>query len=162
MSYLVRKITRIKWLGEIKDNPFDIPADTITSELRSMHNTLSVWEIKQEESIEQAVIALATAGDRLDTIDVVWIPKNELQKKQIECVGTPGNTPIKDLQDTHIDLSNMNYFKIGLFAESIINNIAAQRIKRYTTKNLRRIFKAAIQDGMFSKADLPEKIREKL
>jgi len=163
MSYLVRKITRGKWLSDkTKDNPFDISSDAITADLRSRGNTLSVWEVEQEADIKEAVIALATAGDRLDTIDVVWIPKNELQEKQIECIDTPGNTPIKTLQNTHIDLSSMNYFKIGLFAESIINNIAAKRIKRYSAGDLKKLFKAAIQDGTLSKADLSEKIQETL
>lgn len=162
MSYLVRKITRTKWLVELADNPYDIPADTITGDLKSTRNTLSVWEVQQENDLKQAVLALASAGDRLDTIDIVWIPKDEIQDKNIDCDYTPGLTPIKSLQNTHIDLSDMNYRKLGLLAESIINNISIQRIKRYTKGDLKRLFNTAIQDGMFSKTDLPEKIQEKL
>lgn len=162
MSYLVRKIARTKWLLEIKDNPFDIPADTITSDLKSTSNTLSVWEVEQETDLTQAVIALVAAGDRLDTIDIVWMPKDEIDTKKINCDYTLGLTRIESLRKTHIDLSGMNYFKIGLFAESIISNIAAQRIKRYTKGELKKLLNKAIQDGIFLKTDLHEKIQEKL
>lgn len=163
MSFLVRKISRAKWSpSNINDNPFDIPSDTITKDLKSTTNTLSVWEVLNVSSIDEAVLAIVSSGDRIDTIDIVWIPKNELVSKKIDCISTPGATPITSLINNHVDLSNLTYFKIGLFAESIMNNISSSNIKRYNKSALKKLFNSSIQNGVFAKTDLPLRMQEDL
>jgi hypothetical protein len=149
MSYLVRKITRAKWSLDngIVDNPFDIPADAIVLDLKTTSNTLSVWEVQDEQSLDNAVLAIVSGGNQLDTIDVVWIEKNEIERKGVEYQSSKGITPIEHLVDTHIDLMKLNYFKMGLVAETITNTIADSKIKRYTKGEIKKLLNSAIESG---------------
>ena len=164
MSYFVRKITRAKWSlpSGVVDNPFDVPADVIAIDLKTSANTLSVWEIEDEVNLDDAVLAIASGGNKLDTIDIVWIEKIELEKKGVEFIASPGRTPIEYLVKTHLDLTGLNYFKIGLIAESITTKIASSKIKRYTTGELKKLFNAAIDKGLVEKSLLDEGIRKGL
>jgi hypothetical protein len=164
MSYLVRKIARAKWSppNDIADNPFDIPADAIANDLKTSANTLSVWEIENEQSLDDAVLAITCGGTQLDTIDIIWVEKKEIERKGVEYQQTPGITPIEDLADTHIDLTRLTYFKIGLVAETIINTIANGKIKRYIKAEIIKLINAAIQNGRVRKDQLGEGITKNL
>lgn len=164
MSYLVRKVTRAKWSppSGILDNPFDIPADVIAIDLKTSANTLSVWEISDEIDLDDAVLAIASGGNKLDTIDVVWIEKHELDRKGLEHIASPGRTPIEYLVNKHLDLTNLEYFKIGLVAESIASKIALNKIKRYSKGELKKLFNLAISKGLVEKNHLDEGIRNGL
>jgi hypothetical protein len=161
MPYFVRKISMVKWIPEenIADNPFDVSADAITADLRTKSNTLSVWQIENENNIEDAVLAIVSGFDKIDTFDVVWIEKEELDKRGIKFVQSPGDTPISHLVDTHIDLSFLNYYCVGLVAESIIDTIKSKRFKRYYKVDTKKLLKDAISNGILNINDLKEKIR---
>lgn len=166
MSYLVRKIARAKWTlpndNGIDDNPFDIAADAITIDLKTISNSLSVWEVKDEQSLDNAVLAIACAGNQLDTIDVVWIEKNEIEQKGLEYQASPGLTPVEHLVNTHIDLTKLTYYKIGLLAETINNRIADGKIKRYSKGEIKKLLNAAIQNGLVKKEQLLDSITKGL
>jgi hypothetical protein len=164
MSYFVRKYAKPKWIRTvIDDNPFDIPADVICSDLKTDGNTLSVWEIEDETKLEDAVLAITSDGDRLDTIDIIWIEKSEIEMKGVSYKQTPGKTPIKQLVDTHVDLCQLSYYKIGLVAESISEKVARDvQIKRYTQTDLKKIYKSAISNGVVDKDSLKPGISDKL
>jgi hypothetical protein len=164
MSYLVRKIARAKWSPPtgIEDNPFDIPADAIANDLKTSANTLSVWEIEDEKSLDNAVLAIASGGNQLDAIDIVWIEKQEIEQKGVDYQLSPGITPIEYLINTHIDLTKLTYFKIGLIAETIFNTISNGKIKRYTKGEIKKLINTAIQDGLVKKEQLVEGIAKGL
>ena len=85
MPYFVRKIARAKWSNEsITDNPFDIPADAITLDLKTFTNTLSVWEVTDEGKVGDAVLAIASGFDRIETFD--GLSRDELRF----CRAAPG------------------------------------------------------------------------
>ena len=163
MPYFVRKITRAKWPDEsITDNPFDIPADAITVDLKTSTNKLSVWEVTDEGEIGDAVLAIASGFDRIDRFDVVWIDITEIDRRGIKFIKSPGLTPVESLKNTHIDLSSLNYYYVGLFAESIIDTIRSEKIKRYSKGEIKKLLLTAIQEGKLNMDDLAEKIREEL
>jgi len=60
MALQVRKINKAKWLRADIVNSAEIPADAITNCLRTQQNNLSVWRIKSEDEIENAVIAISS------------------------------------------------------------------------------------------------------
>ena len=78
MSYLIRKIGQAKWKKQevLKGNP--VPADAITSCLRTSSNTLSTWEIDTLDSLNSAILAISTNVDYLETMDFVAIPKQNV------------------------------------------------------------------------------------
>lgn len=78
--FLARKITRAKWDTGQGLSAGEISADAVTSDLRTKENTLSFWNCRTETNgdVEDAVLAIAAAGDRLDRLDVVWLAYDEL------------------------------------------------------------------------------------
>lgn len=162
MGLLVRKINRNKWPNSNNINVFDICSDAITSCLRSSKNTLSVWKITTEQDLDEAVLALASNFQRLESIDVVLLDGQDLVKASVSIEQTKGITPVKDLEKTHFDLSELNYYKIGLVAEHIAQRIYFKKIKRYTITDLKNILKEAINNNRLSMDDLNESVRKKI
>ena len=161
MSLLIRKINRNKWLQADKI-PDDVSADAITGCMRTKSNALSVWEVSDENKIDEAVLAIVSAGDRLEAIDVVQIEREHIEKSKIDCIQTDGRTLVEDLVDTHIDLSNLAYKELGIIACHIVNKIRQEQIKRYTEGQIKKILRDAIQKERLETENLNESIRKKL
>ena len=161
MRLLVRKISKSKWTSG-DTVPEDIQADAITGCLRTHGNKLSVWAIQDESSIDEAFLALVAAGDRLDTIDVVQMNFEELQKDGFRCARTKGRTPVEDLVDTHLDICDLSYGKLGVIACYIANMVRNGKQVRRTVGELKEILRTAIAEGRLSEEELKEDIRKKL
>jgi len=159
MQLLVRKINRSKW-NNADNDVFKLASDAITSCLRTTRNTLSVWRIETENDLDDAVLAIASNFQKLETIDVVTLDGEYLVKVNVEHEQTDGITPVSDLVHNHFDLKNLNYYKIGLVAEHIIQRIQFNKIKRYTKKELESILKNAINQNRLRIEDLHESVVE--
>jgi hypothetical protein len=158
---LIRKIDRAKWMSgdTVKYPPC---ADAITNCLKTNGNTLSVWRINNESEIEEAVLAIVSGQDHLDTIDVVMLDDDYFVKCQISTEETEGRTPVEDLKKSHSNLSSLDFWTIGMVAEHIIENIKKNKIKRFTIASLKRIIKDAIAKNRLELSDLKENIQKKL
>ena len=60
----------------------EIPADAVTADLRTNGNSLSFWECGdgKKPDVEGAVLALASAQDRLEKVEMVWVAVEELRQ----------------------------------------------------------------------------------
>jgi len=162
MSLLVRKINRAKWpKDDIEDNP-EVSADAITHCLRTISNTLSVWQINNEHDLEKAVLAIVTTLDHLETIDIVILEAKYLNDYNIGIVATPGETPIEDLAEIHRDLAELTYSKLGTLKNHIVERIRANFFKRYTRTKVKKFIQTAIEEGKLELKDLKESVREKI
>ena len=162
MSLLIRKIKKSKWL-QGDEVPDDVPADAITGGcVRTQCNTLSVWEVQDENKIDEAVLAIVSAGHRLETIDVVPIEREHLEQNEIDCKQIPGRTEVKDLAETHIDLCNLAYRELGIIAYHIADKFRQGKVKRYRKKRLEEILRDAIQNKRLKITDLEDSISERL
>jgi hypothetical protein len=159
MQLLVRKINRSKW-NNADEDIFKLSSDAITSCLRSSRNTLSVWKIESESDLDEAVLALISNFQKLESIDIVTLDGDYLIKAMVEQEQTEGITPISDLVDSHYDLKNLNYYKIGIVAEHIIQRIKLNKVKRYTINELKRILKKAIEQHRLKIEDLHVSVAE--
>ena len=101
---LVRKITKSKWFQNDILNGAEVSADAITNCLKTTKNTLSVWRVDNEETIEEAALAIVANQQYLETIDVVLLDEEYFLKYQIKIENTEGNTIVEDLKNTHVDL----------------------------------------------------------
>lgn len=131
MALLVRKIARAKWPDVIC--PMDgIQGDAI-SDLRTRGNTLSVWRIDGLEELDEAILALAASSQTsaIENMCVVWIPEEEFVKNGILIDdGIKGDTIVKDLEETHRDLIQINYRSLGIISEIIMNEVISNHYKR--------------------------------
>jgi hypothetical protein len=157
MQLLVRKISRSKWNNSDED-VFKLSSDAITTCIRTSRNTLSVWKIETENDLDEAVLALASNFQKLETIDVVTLDGDYLIKASVEQEQTNGITPIADLINNHYDLKNLNYYKIGIVAEHIIQRLMLNKVKRYTIEELKAILKKAIKQDRLKIEDLNESV----
>jgi hypothetical protein len=158
---LIRKIDKAKWLnGDIPKEPPS--ADAITNDLKTTKNTLSVWRINDETELEEAVLAIVSGQDHLETIDVVMLDDDFFVKCNISTETTNGNTPVIDLVDTHRDLLSLDYWTIGMVAEHIIENIKKDKLKRFTKIKLKQIIKDAIGMKRLTLSDLTKDIQNKI
>jgi len=158
---LVRKIDKAKWMNG--DNINEPPtADAITGCLKTKGNTLSVWRINNETELEEAVLAIISGQDHLETIDVIVLEDDYFVKCEISTEETVGITPVVDLRDTHIDLCSLDWWTIGMVAEHIVESIKKDKLKRFTKAKLTEIIKNAIAKNRLEIDDLKEGIQKKI
>ena len=113
--FLARKIARAKWAAKDGLSESEIPADAVTADLKTQQNSLSFWRCPSDEKhdIEEAVLAIAAAGDRVDRLDIVWIADEELQADGQSLKDTAGRTPVTDMVAMHVDVSRLDYVRLG-------------------------------------------------
>nr|AAU82896.1 hypothetical protein GZ22D9_44 [uncultured archaeon GZfos22D9] len=165
MSLLVRKIDNAKWMqNDILNNDTfsveDVSADAITS-LKTSGNALSAWQVA-EEAIEDAVLAIVSSHQHLDTIDVVCFDPSSLESNGIRLQSTPGSTPLKDIFGQHIDICDLTYRTLGTVAEQIVHVLKEGKVLRYTKGNIKKLLYDAINPGRLQKDELDESLRKRL
>ncbi len=161
-SLLVRKINKAKWFQKNILEEDIVSADAITNCLKTSRNTLSVWKIESEQELDMAVLALASKQEHLDAIDVVILEESTVSSLKIEIIATPGDTPVSDLVDTHRDLSDLDYDKLGCISSHIVERVRADKLKRYTKSALKTLLKNAIEEGLLRSEDLQESVLKKM
>ena len=162
MSFLIRKIKISKWKQTNVLTGKDVSADAITQCLRTKQNSFSVWRIETESRIEEAVLAIASGQDHLETFYVVMLNLEYLAEKKIDCEKTAGLTPVADLKGTHYNLSNLTYRKLGVIAYHIADKVRAKEAPCYREGPLMDILIKAIRSGRLQLEDLNERVRKKL
>jgi hypothetical protein len=115
-----------------------------------------------EERIRDAVLAIVSAGEHLDTIDVVSLNRLDLEEKGIRLQSTPGRTPVKDLIEQHVNLCDLTYGKLGIVADLTVRVFKEERVVRYTVGNLKKLLNEAINLGRLQKNELNESLRTKI
>ena len=73
--YYLRKISRGKWPGEnsIANATLEnVQADTVVTELKTSGNKLSVWQVEDEEDLDDAFVAL---GSNCSSVGTIWAVK---------------------------------------------------------------------------------------
>ncbi len=139
MPCLVRKITRAKWGDEI--NPDQIPADAVTADLRTSSNTLSFWRVDQpsDDQLNQIVLALGAAADRIDRMDLSWIDEHCLRSREISIRESEGRTPVARLRAYHVDVTDLILDSLCIVAKSIAEALGQEQYKRFSPKTLKRL-----------------------
>lgn len=163
MSFLVRKIARGKWPDNdypLVNIPEDIPAK-FSLDLRSNDdNSLSFWYIdsENEDDLKEAVLALATGPqvDSVDNIDIVWLDREQLEKKLKEKGAeiddnSPGFTSIDALVATHRNARKITYSSLGVIAEMVVKAIRNDKRRKFTEKKVRTYLKEALSAGRINK-----------
>jgi hypothetical protein len=163
MALLVRRISRAKW-DNIKNN--DVCADAITNCLKTNNNDLSVWKIKSEKELNEAILALVTGSrqTQLSTLHYVLIDENLVLSNGLSLRNSPGDTVVSDLVNNHCDIEDLTYKKLGQIKDLIINSIQTNKVSFITKSKLKTVLVEAIKKGKLDKQSLnPELIQnEKL
>ena len=157
MPLLVRRINRVKW-EQIVDTGIDkdVSADAITNCLKTFSNDLSVWHIESDVDLEKAILALITGSSqtKLSTLHIVIIDETVALSKGLSLADTKGDTVVKELINTHKDITNLTYSKLGIVKDLIVDCIRESRTTFYTRKQLKDLITKALKDGKVDKLDL--------
>ncbi len=162
VSLLVRKIDKGKWLQTDICAGEDVSADAITNCMKTTNNNLSVWKIESENKMDEAVLAMVSAHDHLETIDIVPLNREYLREKGIDSEPTIGLSHVEGLRRIHHDLCHLSYRKLGLIAYHIVDIIREQRVKRYTAGRLKEILGNAVRGERLKLDDLSQGLRKKV
>ncbi len=162
MSLLVRKIENAKWRQNDILHGADVSADAITICMRTKANNLSVWNIDSEGGLDDAALAIISGGDHVETIWLAAIERESVANSGIELVQSQGKTAVDDLKDTHFDLINLTYPKLGFLARFTSQSFVSDRVKCYTESRLVDILDQAIRSSRLDPTNLGEHIQNTL
>jgi hypothetical protein len=164
VPYIIRKITRSKWDSRaglaIGETPADVAAD-----LRTTENKLSVWLCNtppDHAEGDDIVLALATAGDRIDRVDIAWVDRVELEQLGLPLVPSPGRTPVTDLQSQHEDVVRLDIVRLGALAKVLERAIQNNQVRRVSAQQVTKLIRSAIERQRLRIDHLPEGMRAKL
>jgi hypothetical protein len=161
MGVMIRKIDGTKWNKcDVIKGIGVIPADLITKDLRTKSNTLSLWYADAEVCIEDAVLALVSSCTGIDSIDIVKIDRESIERKNFSLMQTEGNTGYLAYRDKHYDLIKLTYGSLGSFAELILENKAT--VERIRAARIKSILKSGLTTRKITEADLDPHILKSL
>ena len=159
--FLVRKITRAKWDTKQGLAAGEIPADAVTIDLRTQENSLSFWRCPSDSpgDVEQAALAIAAASERVDRLDIVWLGDDGIQADGQILTDTEGRTPVTDMADRHVEMSRLDYVRLGKVAEHVAAAIDENRHRRLTKAAVKKLVLAAVEQGRIDPGALHDGVR---
>lgn len=162
MSLIVRKINRAKWEQSDYHNSNDVSADAITLCMKTDGNTLSVWHITSENDIDKAVLAMATGCERIDKMDFVIIDVGLINKNNLTLNSTPGITPVDSMVESHRNIADLTYSKLGFVKDIIVDKLKNNQTKHYTKSDLKKLILNAIEVGLIQQTALKASLLDKI
>lgn len=164
MPYLARKITRTKWEFRDKLGADEIPADAVTSDLRTTGNTLSFWKLENpsEDEIRMTALALATGAERIDRMDLAWVEEESFHDDGLSLDPNDGRTPVVSLRKNHLDVIRLDLNRLCKVAVSVSQAISSGQHQRFTKKELVKIIVEAVDKGLLSPNDLAPNVKEEI
>jgi hypothetical protein len=167
MGLLVRMLEKQKWekINLVEAGLDRTPADTITSELRTRANSLSLWLINNIDELLNVVLALAVGRNQITRLDVMILDEQDFEQSGLSVNHTPENglSPIHDINEFHYDLVNMDYEKLGHLSQLILENINDQnKCRRFDKSSIKKILYEGYTTQRFEIEELDEKLQEEL
>lgn len=151
--------SRTNWLlaGQIR-------ADTITRDLRTDEDTISVWAWDgSQEGMDRVGLALAGILTTIDSIDVVVLRAADLQSDGLSIRQVDGTSLIGDLNHLHHDVERLDANALVRLAVQIDRAITRdENCRRFSRRWIIDVLKAAIAGGRVSLEAFPEDCQKRL
>lgn len=162
--FLARKIARAKWEARSGLSDGETSADAVTGDLRTRENSLSFWRCAAgtNDEVEEAALAIAAGGDRIDRFDIVWLAEDELRADGQTLEDTRGRTPIAELAGRHVDVCRLDYVRLGDVARRVAAAIEDGRYRRLTKARVKTLLTAAVERRRIEPEDLADGLRMEL
>ena len=156
---LARMITLAKWKDQEDLSAGEVSADAVTADLRTRSNSLSFWKCSDDTQISDAILALASARDRLDKIEVVWVKSEDLQTVTDQLTPTKGKTPVADLIDKHVDVYSLDYTRLGAVANVIKAALSEMQFSKLSKKEVKELIAKALSNDRLRAEDLRPRLK---
>ena len=115
-----------------------------------------------ESEIEDAALAIAAAGQRIDKIDIVWLDYDILLNDGLEFRDTQGRTAVTDLAQLHVDLCKLDYIRLGRVAHRVRLAIGDQECGRINRPRVKQLLKVALDQGRIDEDQLSEHLQKEI
>ena len=166
MTYLVRKIKRAKWLSraELRSDE-EISSDALTKNLQTTGSKLSLWTYSSEDlrELDEIALAIASTRDFLDSLEIAWVEKEELEDKGISFEEAPGDTPLADLRERHIHAVCLDVVRIANISEFYADAVRNKnRWKRFSVREIEKLIIQAWKDKRLIHEDLKPELMQKI
>jgi len=166
MTFLARKITRGRWKNADPGEVARIPADAITTDLRTHQTTLSFWacHTSDPEGLTPAALAIATGSKRtrLDNIDLLWLPNEVLSVAGFEIEENDGDTALTSCVKLHRDVIVPDYERLGILAGLFAEAYLMGHIWRLRQKQQVNGLRVAYEQGDLALGKLHTDLKGKL
>ena len=162
--FLARKIARAKWEPKRDLSEGEISAEALTGDLRTTGNALSFWRCGtgMDRDIEEATLAIAAGGDRLDKIDIVWLADADLLADGQALSDSLGKTPVTEFADRHVDVRRLDFVRLGKIARRVVASIQAERFRRLAKRRVRELVTMAVEQGRIDTDRLSDGVRAEI
>ena len=159
--FVARKISSSKWEKHPEFSAGEIRADAVTADLRTKGDALSFWRCGSGgiTDVENVALAIAAAGDRIERVDVVWLPTDQLVEDRQTFMDSPGTTPVADLVNSHVDLTRLDLVRLGRLANRVVEAIGAGRCQRVPQSRVKSLLMNAVLTNRIDPQRLSQKIR---
>src|SRR5687768_15193465 len=156
MAFLLRTISRGKWVPPAWMQTGEVPADALT-DLRSKDNILSVWAIDDAQTNLNAVIeAFAADREQLDKLDYTLVEQQLLPPISITVAVVEANTPHATANANHRDLVELTVDKVAALAR-VMMPLTRVRIPQTRVKEL---LTAALSEGRLDRTKMKAELLE--
>lgn len=134
-----------------------VPADAVTADLRTQSNTLSFWRCgsAKDNEIDNAVLALAAGSNRIDKVELVWVPEADLQEDGLSLSETEGRTPVQDLVAHHVDVRQIDFDQLAKVTGRVLAALAEGRYRRVARAHVKIVLTNAIAAKRVEREALP-------
>ena len=160
--YYLRKLSKNTTLNKIKSvaNIDDVDADVLKQEFPTTGNALSFWGFDSLDHISDPITAAVLAGTEIKKTKFIITDDSLLEKYGLKTDSSePGKTGYIGSEDSHVNICNLTYGKIGDVLR-MIKEIA--EIKDYTCEVERGELKALIikasEKGKINEKQMNEKL----
>lgn len=162
MPNYIRVINRPYWPSEEKiNNGIDIQkleARTITQDLRTKDNTLSIWCI---DNPEDAVLAMVLNANKIEDMFTLKIDEELLINNNLEFKNETGSTQLTDINQFHYNIKNITYKSLADVSKVIIEALKNDdNLNSYSQKDIIEMINKALEDGRIKKVN--KKLQEYL
>lgn len=156
---LGRSVSRSKWEPKKGFAADEVPSDTVTTDLKSHGNTISLWEF-EDGKWEEVALAIAAAAEHVDNpIDIAWLPRDVLVNDGIEIRQVDGRTAVSDLRQAHYEAYDLDGFRLARLAKHLAAHIRQGNISRLTRRQVIDLLNAAHAAGRIDLSALEPKVK---
>ncbi len=136
----------------------------MTGDLRTRDNKLSYWTLASPTpgELEGVVLALASAADRIDKIDLAWVDRAAVIRAGITIEVTPGATPVEALRSRHVDLTRLDLQRLGQVAGLVSSAVARDQWHRWSKREVLAILVEAARRNDLDPVKLPPAVQEEV
>lgn len=149
-----RKYTQSKWVEVEFPDGTTLSSDALTGCLRTQDGKLSVWASgNSDEEKAEAVLAIATSGQHIESIDVLTLARSELAQMGYHLVESEegGRSAVSELNRRHVDICDLSARRLLDFAEFLAPRLQSRATcRRYTRSEVLQLIHRALQGNRVS------------